>query len=206
MREEIMQMNTGRDLPDSISRIISDYEREESFDEIIESVGEHTLALHDEGYHCSEAIFRAVASKFLPDALKNETILRMVMPFRGGMAATMGSHCGGLTSGILIIGALYGRLSADEDAIIGPALARMYWKLFLDAFGTSHCTTLRKGEPTPEAPTRCGGIMVRSAQMQAAFLLDLQHVMPTKEFARTFRIDRSGEPCHEEIVPLLPID
>jgi hypothetical protein len=65
-----------------------------------------------------------------------DTVLKMAMPFRGGMAGTMSSHCGALTSGILLIGALYGRLKPDGDEKLAPAIARRYWQMFLDEFGT----------------------------------------------------------------------
>jgi len=175
-------------------------------DAILAYVGDLTLQLHETGFHCSEAIFRAVGSIFLSDVISNETILRMAMVFRGGMAATMSSHCGGLTVGLLVIGALYGRIDPNENAALAPGLARMYWKQFLDFFKTSHCSTLRREEPGLVAPTRCGGIMVQSARLMTAFLLDLERAMPAIETIRSFRVDRSEEPCHEQIVPLLPFD
>ena len=126
------------------------------------------------------------------------------MPFRGGMASTMSSHCGALTAGILVIGALYGRLEPDGDPKLAPAIARRYWQTFLDEFGTSHCTTLRQGEPGPEAPTRCGGIIVHSSRMLLQLLQDLQQHPPTPEQLEEWQVDRTKEPCHEKIPPLPP--
>lgn len=126
------------------------------------------------------------------------------MPLRGGMAGTMSSHCGGLTVGILIIGALYGRLEPEGDDQLAPAVARRYWQLFLDEFGTSHCTTLRQAEPGPEAPTRCGCIMVRSARMLLRLLREVQAHPLTAGQIEDWQVDRTKEPCHEKIRPVLP--
>lgn len=126
------------------------------------------------------------------------------MPLRGGMAGTMSSHCGALTSGILLIGALYGRLEPDGDETLAPAIARRYWQMFLDEFGTSHCTTLRQGEAGPEAPTRCGCIMVRASRLLLGWLREVQEHPPTAEEIETWQVDRTEEPCHEKIRPILP--
>ena len=134
----------------------------------------------------------------------SDTVLKMAMPFRGGMAGTMNSHCGGLTTGILLIGALYGRLEPDGDEKLAPAIARRYWQMFLDEFGTSHCTTLREAQPGPEAPTRCGTIMVRSVRMLLKLLEDVKEHPPTAQEIAEWQVDRTKEPCHEKIRPILP--
>ena len=111
----------------------------------------------------------------------SDLVFRMTMPFRGGMAATKDSHCGGLTIAILLIGALYGRADPTGDDELAPAIAREYWRLFVDEFGTTHCGTLREGDPGPEASTRCGCIMVRSSRMLLKFLREVEQDPPTDE-------------------------
>jgi len=144
------------------------------FDRKSIDVGGMALEIHKQGYHCSETIIRSVGSVVLDPSDLTETMLRMVFPLHGGIADTKTSHCGCLTTGILIIGALYGRITPVEDETLTMSVARRYWKLFLDEFGTTHCQTLKKGNPGPEAPTRCGGIMVRSAQILYTLLQELQ--------------------------------
>ena len=147
---------------------------------------------------------RAVGAYVLDPSQLTDTALKMAMPLRGGMAGTMSSHCGALTAGILIIGALYGRLEPDGDEELAPAIARRYWQTFLDEFGTSHCTTLREEEPGNEAPTRCGCIMVRSARLLLGVLDEVRLDPPTPREIETWQLDRTGEPCHEKIPPVLP--
>lgn len=137
-------------------------------------VGNMALEIHKQGYHCSETIIRSVGSVVLGPSDLTETMLRMVFPLHGGIADTKTSHCGCLTTGILIIGALYGRISPVEDETLAMSAARRYWRLFLDEFGTTHCETLKKGNPGLEASTRCGGIMVRSAQILYTLLQEIE--------------------------------
>ena len=172
----------------------------------LKQVHDKTLQVHLEGYHCSETIIRGVWPFVLPDRPLTDDILKMVMPFRGGMAATMSSHCGGLTLGILVIGALYGRASLDGDGKLASAISRKYWQIFLDEFGTTQCTLLRQGEPTPEAPTRCGGIMVRSAVLIVSLIDFIEAQQPSLEEIYAWKVDRSKEPCHEKVVPMKSSD
>ena len=169
----------------------------------IENAGKRVLELHSQEYHCSESLIRALWPVILPDEELTTLIKKMVMPLRGGMASTMSSHCGGLTIGLLLIGALYGRADVKEgDARLAPALGRRYWKMFLEEFGTSNCTLLRNGEPGTEAPTRCGCIMVRSVHLLLEFFNILYKERPSLETIYAYQLDRSQEPCHEQVVPL----
>ena len=168
----------------------------------IEEVGKKALAFKDSGFHCSESIIRAVWPYVIPDRKLSDDVLRVTMPFRGGMAATTSSHCGGLTMGIAISGALYGRLEADGDYKLAPSIARKYWSLFLQEFSTSNCTLLRRGKTGPEAPTICGCIIVRSARLMLSYFDALKADFPPMEEIYSWVIDRSKEECHERVVPL----
>lgn len=169
----------------------------------LREVGEVVREVHEIGYHCSETLIRALWPYLLPDKELTDTILRMTMVLHGGIADSMSSHCGGLTAPILLIGVKYGRENIEGDARYAPAIARGYWQRFLDEFGTSHCTTLKKDQPpTGEAPTRCGCIMVRSARLLLDYLQELETNPPDKEEMYLWRLDRSKEPCHEKIPPM----
>lgn len=171
-------------------------------DGLIQKAGEMACDIHLEGYHCTETLIRTLWPLLLPQEELTESILRMTMVLHGGMADSMSSHCGGLTTGILMIGALYGRKDIHGDARLAPAIARFYWQAFLDEFGTSNCTTLKNQQPSGEAPTRCGCIMVRSARLLIKCLqeIDLEHMQ--KDVIYEWKVNRMNEPCHEQIVPM----
>ncbi len=171
----------------------------------IDQAGKKVIEIHNQGYHCSESLIRTLWPIILPDQELTDNLIKVAMPFRGGMASTMSSHCGGLTIGIMMIGAVYGRVNLEgDDAKLAPAIARHYWKMFLDDFGTTNCTLLRSGEPGPEAPSRCGCIMVRSVQLLLRLFNQLYTEKPSLETIYSYQVDRSQEPCHEKVVPLTP--
>lgn len=156
--------------------------------------------LHIAGYHCAETVVRALWPRMLPNEELTDTTLRMTMVLHGGMGDSMGSHCGALTAGMLMIGALYGRTDLNGDARLAPAIARRYWQRFLDEWGTSHCTTLRSNpELTGDAPTRCGCLIVRSVRILQDVLRELEENPVPLEEMYLWRLDRSKEPCHEQI-------
>ncbi len=167
----------------------------------IDKAGREALAYKDSGFHCTESLIRAVWPYVIPDRELSDDVMRVVMPFRGGMAATTGSHCGGLTVGIALSGAIYGRLTTDGDYKLAPSIARQYWKLFLEEFGTSNCTLMRRKKPGPEAPTTCGCIIVRSARLMVSYFDALKTDFPPLDEVYSWIVDRSQEPCHERVVP-----
>lgn len=172
----------------------------------LREVGSLVSDLHVAGYHCSEALIRALWQHLLPEKNLDESILKMTATLHGGMAESMSSHCGGLTIGILIIGAVYGRSDANGDARYDAALARGFWQRFLNEFGTSHCSTLKRQEFTDGASSRCTYIMMRSARMLLEYLDELKKNPVQKEELYYWRVDRTKEPCHEQIALLKPAE
>jgi len=91
----------------------------------------------------------------------------------GGLADTETGRCGALIGGMMVIGALYGRSDVEDDDALANLVARRYWELFLEAFGTDHCGTLKTGEVGPEYPSVCGTIMARASGILANLLEEL---------------------------------
>lgn len=172
----------------------------------LRAVKDVVVDLHASGYHCSETLIRALWPYLLPKVELNETILKMTAILHGGMAESMSSHCGGLTVGILLIGAVYGRIDVNGDARYDSAIARGYWQRFLDEFKTSHCSTLKQQAYTGGAQSRCTHIMIRSAQLLLQYLTEMKNNPVNKEGLYLWRVDRSKEPCHELSVPLRPAE
>jgi C_GCAxxG_C_C family probable redox protein len=172
----------------------------------LREVGELVIDLHAAGYHCSETLIRALWPYLLPDRKLDETILKMTSTLHGGMAESMSSHCGGLTIGILLIGAMYGRIDVNGDARFDSALARGFWQRFLNEFGTSNCTTLKQGNFLGGTPSRCTYIMVRSARILVEYVSEFKQNPVEKADLYHWRVDRTKEPCHEQIFPLKPAE
>lgn len=176
-------------------------------DEItMKKIREEIIALHNKGYHCSETLVRGLWSYLLPQKALTPTVLRMTATLHGGMAESMSSHCGGLTIGLLLIGALYGRTEVRGDARYDAAIARGFWQRFLNEFGTSNCTSLKDQPAIDPDISRCTYIMVRSAQLLLQYLHEFEATPIDKEVLYYWRVDRTKEPCHEQIIPLKPAE
>ncbi len=76
--------------------------------------------------------------------------LRMATGFSGGLGDTMEELCGALTGGVMVIGALFGRVNLDEDHQPAIRIAEQYRSRFLSHFGHTQCAQLREtvvGQP-----------------------------------------------------------
>lgn len=128
---------------------------------------------------------RAVGAYALGKSALDDTILRMTTTIHGGLADTKQGRCGALLAGLLIVGALFGRVHPDEDDTQAKTVARQYWQRFVEEFGSDHCATLRNtGRVGPEYPSVCGTIMVRATGILVDLLEELAAQMgdcPEKE-------------------------
>jgi C_GCAxxG_C_C family probable redox protein len=93
-------------------------------------------------WHCSEGIFKAVGAYYLNEI--NPQSLRMTTPFAGGIGSTYDALCGALSGGIMMIGAIHGRIDAKVNDDHCMELAKMYRERFIARFGCARCGDLRE--------------------------------------------------------------
>ena len=96
--------------------------------------------LFDLRHHCSEAILMATGQFYLepfPDAL-----IRASCPLGGGVGGCRDELCGLLSGAILVLGALWGRVSYAEDDKWLYEVVSEYRDWFIAANGTSICRPL----------------------------------------------------------------
>ena len=120
------------------------------------------------GYHCSEAVLQAVAPHLVPDW--NPDCARLATPFAGGTGGTQQELCGALSGGMMVIGALLGRVQAGVDDQEAQDLTAAYRRRFREAFGDSQCETLRATVVHGEGGMGSCSVLVARA---TALLLDL---------------------------------
>ena len=83
-----------------------------------------------------------------------ETLARVSCTFAGGMGGSYKEACGVLSGGIIILGGLWGRVSAQENDDWIQDLASRYLDGFAEANdGTCTCEVIR--DSIPEADKRC---------------------------------------------------
>ncbi len=68
---------------------------------------------------------------------------RMATGMAGGIGGTHEEICGALNGGVMVIGALLGRIRPGEDDSRCMHLAAEYRKQFVCEFGATRCQTLR---------------------------------------------------------------
>lgn len=91
---------------------------------------------------------------------------RMATGFSGGWGNTHQELCGALSGGVMVIGALFGRSSLDEDDEPAIDLAVRYRERFLEAFGMTQCCELReKVVNAPGGLETCGALVERAARI-----------------------------------------
>jgi C_GCAxxG_C_C family probable redox protein len=102
------------------------------------------------GYHCAEAIARAViesqSEPFDPEWIKAASA------FQGGIGKCKQDACGALTGGVVALGVLKGRTTPTQDITDAVRLANQFRERFIEKFGSTNCAVLLKTvvDPNPE--------------------------------------------------------
>ena len=110
--------------------------------------------LLDKGYHCSEAVFWAGRQVFPDEVLPS--MQKITTPFAGGVGGTNAGLCGALTGGIILIGALYGRMDGNQADHCCQDFAERFYRSFSNEFGFTICKDLKehwRGKPGQESCT-----------------------------------------------------
>jgi len=110
--------------------------------------------------------------------------VRISTPFAGGVGGSEQEMCGVLSGGILLLGALWGRTSSQEDDSLVYRLASRFRDRFIALAGSSQCRAIR--ERLPERPKRCqpivsGGIRTLVELIEATLA---QGLLPTQTNAK----------------------
>ena len=100
--------------------------------------------------------------------LENREI-RMTTGFAAGKGYTYLEGCGAFFSGVMIIGGLYGRISAEQDDELCQALVAIYRERFLEKFNTLKCADLRAEKFGSQGEQPCS-VLVEQA---SSLLLDV---------------------------------
>lgn len=99
----------------------------------------------------------------------DDQMQRMATGLAGGVGGTREELCGALSGGVLLIGALYGRVRPGENDELCYALAARYRELFLQALGTTRCCELRASGYGSDGEIPCSVLVEKAARI----LLDI---------------------------------
>ena len=101
---------------------------------------------------------------------------RMGAGFFGGLGGTHQELCGALSGGVLVIGALLGRVEVDEDDRAAMNLAALFRARFLGKFGETQCAPLRERTLASEELGSCVALVEQTAQLLLFVLLEAQQL------------------------------
>lgn len=118
--------------------------------------------LLEQGYHCSEAVVKAVGPHVARDW--QPVCARVATGFAGGVGDSEQEMCGALAGGILIIGALFGRTTLEDDTLC-QRLAKQYRERFLATFGETQCARLQENVVKSEGGLGSCAMLVHRATM-----------------------------------------
>ena len=113
----------------------------------------------------------AVGEHFLGELTDRE--IQMTTGFAGGIGGSYDYNCGVFSAGVMIIGALYGRRSADQDDQVCQDLACQFQEKFQERFETINCGKLREKKYGSGGAEPCSVLVERSARVLIN-LLDAQ--------------------------------
>jgi C_GCAxxG_C_C family probable redox protein len=105
----------------------------------------------------------AVGEFFL--GVVDDQVLRMTTAMGGGVGLTEQELCGALSGGVLLIGAMYGRISPEEDDSRCTQLAAEYREKFIRAFGTTKCLKIRNTGYGSGGKWHCSELVERAASI-----------------------------------------
>jgi C_GCAxxG_C_C family probable redox protein len=111
-------------------------------------VEEKAFDYHCNGFHCAEAVSKAVTESFA--AAPSDAIPRVATAFGGGIGRSFEDVCGALAGGIIAIGFLLGRSQPGADWRSAYESAAELRLRFFGSYGTTNCKELlsRFGEQT----------------------------------------------------------
>lgn len=104
-----------------------------------EKAKEQAFHYHSNGYHCAEAVSKAILEQGAGELCSN--IPKVATAFGGGAVKPFDGNCGALAGGFIAIGSLYGRNEAgnEESKMKCFEIAHEFQKRFLDEMGTTKC-------------------------------------------------------------------
>ena len=115
----------------------------------------------DADWHCSEGILKAVGGHYLGEI--NPQALRLSTPFAGGIGGTNKELCGALSGGLMVIGALYGRIDAQTNDDHCTDMAVAYRARFLEHFGHIRCADLKDNWVGKKGQEACSTLTAEAA-------------------------------------------
>jgi len=93
--------------------------------------------------------------------------------FGGGIGGSKKETCGALVGGVLVLGALFGRDSSDQDDEVVYTLSELYRQRLLKKFGHTQCQPIYDDQHAPGAAGTCASVPKDAAEILLTLLAQL---------------------------------
>ena len=100
----------------------------------------------------------------------DDRLLKISCGFAGGIGCTHHDVCGALSSGIMLLGVLYGRTRSNEDDELCQKLAAGYRDRFNRSLGSVYCHQLRASGYGSQDGEPCSVLVERAARLLLTLL------------------------------------
>ena len=120
----------------------------------------------------------AVGDRYLSDV--SETLIRVSCPFGGGVGGCYEELCGVLSGATIVLGALWGRVTAAENDDLVRDLACRFRQHFIEANGSSQCRAIR--DSLPDQPKRCLPVVQEATRVLAELIEEAAKEHPPKAY------------------------
>ena len=95
----------------------------------------------------------------------DDRFLRITTGLGGGLGGTHQELCGALSGGVLLIGALHGRIKPDEDQSLCMEQTTLYRERFAQELGSTNCRVLRESGYGSEGSIPCSVLVERAVHV-----------------------------------------
>ena len=95
----------------------------------------------------------------------DDRFVRIATGLGGGLGGTHQELCGALSGGVLLIGALYGRIKPDEDQSLCMELTILFRERFALELGSTNCRVLRESGYGSEGSIPCSVLVERAVHV-----------------------------------------
>jgi len=126
-----------------------------------EEAEKRTFSYHQSGFHCAEAISKALTELFGQEG--DGYAPKVASGFGGGIGGSHLETCGALTGGIIALGWFWGRTNPGGDKTKVYELAADFREHFVEKFGSSHCQSLLDKFGKQENMMKCKKLTAEAA-------------------------------------------
>ena len=144
-------------------------------EEIIEKAGRLAVQYKRKGFHCPEAVIRAI-----PEALEipvSADVIRSACGFFGGGGGT-GDRCGIIEAGIMLISYLYARMHPLQSEQNVRTLVSLWISRFQTEIGSIYCREIKPPEVKKYGVAiGCEDVYRRGAMTLARLILEADTIL-----------------------------